>query len=65
MDINSIFTQKLTTHYEDKPHSNIVNGELMQELSSVSLMPSDFAIHMSKEYLLLLATVKKGRQRRE
>lgn len=54
MLLMSVYTQKLTTHYEDKPHSDIVNGELMQELSSVSLMPSDFKLHITREYLNLI-----------
>ncbi len=48
------YTQKLTTHYEDKPHRDIIDGELMYEKSSVSLMPSDFRLHMSREYLKLI-----------
>jgi hypothetical protein len=48
------YTQKLTTHYEDRPHRDIINGEMMYEKSSVSLMPSDFRLHMSREYLKLI-----------
>lgn len=49
-----IYSQKLITHYEDHPHSDIVNGELMHELSSISLIPSPFAMHVDKNYLNLI-----------
>lgn len=61
MVILNTFTSKLITHYEDKPHSDYIDGELMQELSSVSLLPSDFKLHLTKEYLNLLLLTKKGR----
>lgn len=64
LDIFDVFTpkmllletwaQKLITHYEDKPHSDIINGVEMSELSSVSLVPSDFAVHVDNEFLILL-----------
>lgn len=62
MLIPELFTQKLTTHYEDKPHSDIINGELMQELSSVSLMPSDFKLHFDKTYLSYLLLKREERK---
>ena len=62
MLIPELFTQKLTTHYEDHPHSDIINGELMQELSSVSLMPSDFKLHFDKTYLSYLLLKREERK---
>jgi DNA polymerase elongation subunit (family B) len=59
--ILNTFTSKLTTHYEDTPHSDIINGELMQELSSVSLMPSDFKMYLPPEYLQLILLTRGER----
>ena len=62
MLIPELYTQKLTTHYEDTPHSDIINGELMQELSSVSLMPSDFRLHFDRHYLAYLLMKREERK---
>ena len=59
MLILDIYSQKLTTHYEDSPHSDIVNGELMSELSSVSLMPSPFAMHIDNKFLNLVLKTRE------
>ena len=59
--ILNTFTSKLTTHYEDTPHSDIIDGELMQELSSVSLMPSDFKMYLPPEYLQLILLTRGER----
>lgn len=62
LNVPEIYTQKLITHYEDNPHSDMVCGELMKELSSVSLLESDFKLHISKEYLQYLLLEKELRQ---
>lgn len=62
MLIPELYTQKLTTHYEDHPHSDIINGELMQELSSVSLMPSEFHLHFDRNYLAYLLMKREERK---
>lgn len=55
------YTQKLISHYEDSPHSDIVDGELMQELSSISLIPSDFKMNVDENLLYLAAITKIDR----
>ena len=45
---------KKTAIYNDEPHENIINGKLMKELSSVSIVDIPFNLHLSQLYLLLL-----------
>jgi len=44
-------SKKLCHYYKDEPHSEMVDGELMTELSSVCLLDTDFTIGISPKYL--------------
>lgn len=55
MNIPSEFTRKLRAVYIDEPHSDIVNGELMEELSSVALAPVDFTLNIDDDYIEAIA----------
>lgn len=55
MNIPSEFTKKLRAVYIDEPHSDIVNGELMEELSSVALAPVDFTLNIDDDYIEAIA----------
>ena len=55
MNIPSEFTKKLRAVYIDDPHSDIVNGELMEELSSVALAPVDFTLNIDDDYIEAIA----------
>lgn len=44
-------TGKLASIYNDEPHSDIINGELMEEQSSICLVPIEFTMSIDKEYM--------------
>lgn len=45
------YANKLAASYNDNEHSDIVNGELMTEKSSVCLVPIDFTLKIDDDYL--------------
>lgn len=45
---------KLTTHYNPEPHSDIINGELMTELSSVCIFNIPFSLTLANNFRLLV-----------
>lgn len=56
MCINAKYTNKLTTHYNDNKHSDIVidylgNSEYMSELSSITLNDSDFNLSLNENWI--------------
>ena len=51
MQIPSEYTRKLCAIYNDEPHDDIINGELMHEESSVALAPVDFTLKFDDEYI--------------
>ena len=55
MNIPPEFTKKLCAIYNDEPHSDYVNGELMHEESSVALAPVDFTLNIDDEYIEQIA----------
>lgn len=56
-------SNKLTTHYNDEPHTDIVDGELMEENTSVCLYHIDFTMKVDKGYLLLMEEYQKRRKK--
>ena len=52
------FTKKLIPSYNDEYHTDIVDGELMEELSSVTLCESDFNLKMNDDYIMLIEYLK-------
>lgn len=44
-------TGKLASIYNDEQHSDIINGELMEEQSSICLVPIEFTMSIDKEYM--------------
>jgi hypothetical protein len=44
-------TGKLASIYNDEPHHDMVNGEVMEELSSICLVPIEFTMSIDKDYL--------------
>ena len=55
MNIPAEYTRKLCAIYNDDPHEDIVNGELMHEESSVALAPVDFTLNIDDDYLEAIA----------
>lgn len=51
MQIPSEYTRKLCAIYNDEPHDDIINGELMHEESSVALAPVDFTLNIDDDYI--------------
>lgn len=64
MNIPSEFTKKLRAVYVDEPHSDIVNGEVMEELSSVALAPVDFTLKIDDDYIEAIAAEIENRLER-
>ena len=64
MNIPSEFTKKLRAVYVDEPHSDIVNGEVMEELSSVALAPADFTLKIDDDYIEAIAAEIENRLER-
>lgn len=58
MCIPKEFTKKLIPSYNDDIHSDIVKGEKMVELSSVTLCESDFNLKMNDDYIMLIDYLK-------
>lgn len=44
-------TGKLASIYNDEPHQDVVNGELMEEKSSICLVPIEFTMSIDKDYM--------------
>lgn len=51
MEIPVKETGKLASVYNDEAHSDIINGELMEEQSSICLVPIEFTMKIDKNYL--------------
>lgn len=49
---------KLASVYNDEPHTDVVNGEVMEELSSVCLVPIEFTLTV-KDYLQYILEAEK------
>lgn len=64
MNIPPEFTKKLCAIYNDEPHSDYVNGELMHEESSVALAPVDFTLNIDDEYIEQIAEEIERKLRR-
>ena len=58
MCIPKEFTKKLIPSYNDDYHTDIVAGEIMEELSSVTLCESDFNLKMNDDYIMLIEYLK-------
>lgn len=58
MCIPKDFTKKLIPSYNDEYHSDNVDGELMEEYSSVTLCESDFNLKMNDDYIMLIEYLK-------
>ena len=46
--------------YNDKAHSDIIDGELCAELSSVGIYPIEFTMKLDEYYLHLINNIKEG-----
>lgn len=55
MNIPSDYTKKLCAIYNDEPHDDIINGELMHEEASVALAPVDFTLNIDDDYIEKIA----------
>jgi hypothetical protein len=55
MNIPSDYTKKLCAIYNDEPHDDIINGEMMHEESSVALAPVDFTLNIDDDYIEKIA----------
>lgn len=51
MTIPATDSGKLAAIYNDEPHSDIINGQLMTEESSVCLKPIDFTLKIKEHYM--------------
>lgn len=51
MNIPPEYTKKLCAIYNDSPHEEYINGELMHEESSVALAPVDFTLNIDGDYI--------------
>lgn len=45
------YANKLAASYNDNEHSDMINGEIMTEKSSVCLVPIDFTLKIDEDYL--------------
>ena len=52
-------TGKLASIYNDEPHQDIVNGEIMKELSSVCLTPIEFTMSIDANYQLYIDEIER------
>ena len=52
-------TGKLASVYNDEPHADMVNGELMEEDSSICLVPIEFTMSIDKDYLKYILEAEK------
>ena len=52
-------TGKLASVYNDEPHADMVNGELMEEESSICLVPIEFTMSIDKDYLKYVLEAEK------
>lgn len=52
-------TGKLASIYNDEEHADYVNGELMEELSSICLVPIEFTMSIDKDYLMYIEEAEK------
>lgn len=58
LTLPSYASGKLTTYYNDEPHEDIIDGELMRELSSVSLYEIPFTMSMEEDFVALVQSIK-------
>ena len=65
MTLDCDFSNKLTTRYNDTPHSDIIDGVEMTELSSVCLYEIPFNISLDKYYIALINEYRKESDRYE
>lgn len=65
MTLDCCFSNKLTTNYNDTPHSDIVEGVEMHELSSVCLYDIPFKMSLDKYYIALINEYRKESERYE
>lgn len=62
LELPAYMSGKLTTKYNDQPHSDVVNGETMHEMSSVSLFSIPFNMRMDLEYIRLIGSIKSKKK---
>ena len=55
--VDSEVSRKTTTAYNDEPHSDVVAGEEMTELSSVAIVPIKFSMTLAREFKELLIRI--------
>lgn len=65
MFLDVIVSKKLAHTYNDKPHAEVVNGELMVERSSVGIYKTTFQLTLAEEYLNLMRKIKEVEQHGE
>lgn len=65
MTLDCEFSNKLTTRYNDTPHSDIIDGVEMTELSSVCLYEIPFKMSLDKYYISLINEYRKESERYE
>lgn len=65
MTLDCSFSNKLTTKYNDTPHSDIIDGVEMHELSSVCLYDIPFKMSLDKYYIALINEYRKESERYE
>lgn len=56
-------TGKLASIYNDEYHSDVVNGQIMEEQSSVCLVPIEFTMSIDKEYELYIEEAERRLER--
>lgn len=59
MFLDVVVSKKLAHTYNDKPHAEVVNGELMVERSSVGIYKTTFQLTLAEEYLNLMRKIKE------
>jgi hypothetical protein len=52
-------TGKLASIYNDEGHSDIINGELMEEQSSICLVPIEFTMSIDANYKQYFDEIEK------
>lgn len=65
MLLNSEVSMKNAHCYNDSPHSEIIDGVLCAELSSVGIYPIDFTMKLSEYYMILIRLEKERAEQYE
>lgn len=64
MEMNIDYSNKLTTHYNDEPHSDIIDGVAMEELTSVCLYSIPFKMSLTQFYISYIEFIQNEKEKK-